>query len=509
MTQWTGNTRKMLLLSLVLLFLASICAPSVTPGQAMESAGPMSISGEVLIALFRNGPLAVRSQQTYSGPVTITVSGIGQASATAYSDAFYILTNNAGVPVIPWRPNTYYNWLLWINGQHAENLIPGQQVPAPSADHTYTFTINASGGQLTFGVGDVGTQDNTGSYVINIEGVTACTVPFFSQRDPRWIDHPLRTNGACSPSCSTIGACGCTLTASAMLFAYYGADLTPATLSDCMGTAACPYDWGTSAACSSGNATWVARYEFTYARMDQELNQNGRPVVLGMHLSTDPNSTHWVLVTSGQGSTPENYLVHDPWPVEGGAGTSLAVLTRQGYVPDYISVYDGEPVCNRGDAPADLFSALTEQPAMPAQGQSAIAAPPAAAGQHPDVITGSVVVYHMEITAVIMKLSAVSTSGAVTHMQIWTDSGPAPTWQPFSALAWLPWQPGDRIHARFRDEAGNVSADYSDSLRPVYNPPPLPTLTPTPTPTATATPTPTPTATPRITFYWLPMLQVQ
>jgi hypothetical protein len=38
-------------------------------------------SGEILIAHFANGPNAVTSQQEYSGLVTITVSGIGQASS--------------------------------------------------------------------------------------------------------------------------------------------------------------------------------------------------------------------------------------------------------------------------------------------------------------------------------------------------------------------------------------------------------------------------------------------
>jgi hypothetical protein len=37
-------------------------------------------SGETLIAHFADGPYAVISQQEYSGLVTITVSGIGQAS---------------------------------------------------------------------------------------------------------------------------------------------------------------------------------------------------------------------------------------------------------------------------------------------------------------------------------------------------------------------------------------------------------------------------------------------
>lgn len=466
------------------------------PSSSGQTADPVAVSGEILIAQFALGPDAVTTQHEYSGPVTLTISGIGQASATAYSDAFYILTDNAGNPVTPWRPTTFYNWVLWINGQHAETLIPGQQVPSHRSDHTYTFTINAPGGHLTLGVGDVGTGDNTGSYVITIEGSTSCTSPYFSQRDPRWINHPLRSDGSCSAACTTIGACGCTLTASAMVLAYYGANLTPATLSDCMDTAACPFTWETGAACSGGNATFLGRFEFDWSRLDQEINQNGRPVVVGMHLDSDPYQTHWVLATSGQGSSPGNYLVHDPWPLAG-ANTNLAVLTRQGYVLDYIVLYDGEPVCTAATETEQTGAATllpvsqslrdgSQTSAVRGEGPIETATPSPAQG--PDVISGSIVVYHMELTAVIVQLSATSTAGNVTHMQVWTDSGPAPAWQPFSTLAWTPWQPGDLVHVRFRDAAGNISAPTSDSIRPDYNPGPLPILTPTPTPTPTATP---------------------
>ena len=79
----------------------------------------------------------------------------------------------------------------------------------------------------------------------------------------------------------------------------------------------------------------------------------------------------------------------------------------------------------------------------------------------PDTISGMVRIYHLELTAVIVQLTATSTAGAVTHMQVWTDSGPAPAWQPFSTLAWLPWQPGDTVHARF----STLLAMYPATLR--------------------------------------------
>ncbi len=62
--------------------------------------------------------------------------------------------------------------MLSINGQHAENLIPGGKVPGYRHDHRYTFQIKAPAGQLSFGVGDIYTADNTGSYRIGLCGGT-------------------------------------------------------------------------------------------------------------------------------------------------------------------------------------------------------------------------------------------------------------------------------------------------------------------------------------------------
>ena len=204
----------------VLLLVTASFLPKSARSQPRQLRDRDVLTGEVLIAQFANGSHAVTTRHEYSGTVTLTVSGIGQASSTAYTDAFYILTDYSGNPIDPVHPQEF---VFSINGHLAEDLIPGHQVPTYRPDHVYTFEIDAPGGTLFMGVSDGFTADNTGSYVITIEGSTLCTVPYFSQRDPRWIDHPLGTNGGCSASCSTIGACGCTLTAAAMTFAYYGA----------------------------------------------------------------------------------------------------------------------------------------------------------------------------------------------------------------------------------------------------------------------------------------------
>jgi hypothetical protein len=351
--------------------------------------------GESLVVPFTGGLQAVVTRNAYSGIVTLTVTGIGQASGTSYTDAFYLLTDYAGNPIPPIVPD---GWTLTINGNLAKELIPGRQVPAYRGDHSYTFQINAPGGRLTFGVSDIYTADNTGSYSVNInEGTSVCAVPFFSQRNEAWKDHPLRSDGRCSEECNTIGACGCTLTSATMLFAYYGAAVTPPQVSDCMGTSACPFYWSSGAACSAGKAQWVGTIGFSWERLDQELNQNSRPVILGMHRLVETEiRTHWVLVTSGHGNDPSGYLVHDPWPLAG-ADTNLSVLYRSGYTPDWLAVYAGQPVCGQA-------SAMQAERAKPAVGGVT------ASGS---IVVGTVVLWHASETTLVVRLSANSTAGHV------------------------------------------------------------------------------------------------
>lgn len=128
--------------------------------------------GEVLTAPFTGSLAGGRSLLTYTGRNTVTVSGVGQASAGDYSDAFYVFADGNGNPVTPRHPTEQYNWVLSINGRHAEEFIPGKQVPAYRPDHRYTFKLNAQSGPLTFGVGDVAVDDNTGRYVVGLCGGT-------------------------------------------------------------------------------------------------------------------------------------------------------------------------------------------------------------------------------------------------------------------------------------------------------------------------------------------------
>jgi len=55
---------------------------------------------------------------------------------------------------------------LAINNTVATGWVSSQ--PPHTTSHVYTFTINAPGGQLSFGVMDGGAGDNTGQYVVTV-----------------------------------------------------------------------------------------------------------------------------------------------------------------------------------------------------------------------------------------------------------------------------------------------------------------------------------------------------
>jgi len=141
---------------------------SVTDSYTVTISSGIVCEEETVVVPFAGGPSAVTTSGAYTNDVMLIVSGMGQAAGAKYSDAFYIFTDEDGNPITPWHSTYQYNWVMWINGQHAENLIPDQQTPAYRGDHIYSFPIEAPGGNLTFGVGDTGTGDNTGSYTVTI-----------------------------------------------------------------------------------------------------------------------------------------------------------------------------------------------------------------------------------------------------------------------------------------------------------------------------------------------------
>ncbi len=151
---------------------ATATAITISDGNATAtvSAGATATASvppqEVVLVPFINGTSGVQTAHSYHGTITISISGVGQASASQYSDAFYIYTDSAGNPITPVHPTQYYNWTLWINGGPADNFV--SPIPPYNPSHVYTFTINAPGGPLNFAVGDTYTSDNTGAYKVTI-----------------------------------------------------------------------------------------------------------------------------------------------------------------------------------------------------------------------------------------------------------------------------------------------------------------------------------------------------
>jgi hypothetical protein len=144
--------------------IATSTATFVALGMVGEAQA--QLAEETVIAPFAGGPSAVTTSNSYSGLTNLLVSGIGQAAGTSFSDAFYIFTDSNGNIIPPVFANEFG---LFINNQIASNFFPaGQQKPAFSANHIYDFPINAPGGALTFGVGDVATGDNTGEFTITL-----------------------------------------------------------------------------------------------------------------------------------------------------------------------------------------------------------------------------------------------------------------------------------------------------------------------------------------------------
>jgi hypothetical protein len=131
-----------------------------------ETPSGESPTKETIIVPFASGTTGVQTSQSYSGLIGVSVSGVGQASGTEWSDAFYVFTNSEGELVEPHHPQELFNFTLWIDHAPADNII--QSIPPYNDTHEYTFFFEASGNPIHFGVGDVFTIDNTGNYTITV-----------------------------------------------------------------------------------------------------------------------------------------------------------------------------------------------------------------------------------------------------------------------------------------------------------------------------------------------------
>src|SRR5579875_2902348 len=145
--------------------------PTPTPTQSptpTPSPTPQPPVSESLYVPFTSGEGGVPTVNAYHGTVTVQISGYGEAyNVHALSDAFYIFTNGMQTPVSPWHRSSLPTWTLTVDGNPVDNYILGG-IPGYNGSHYYTFTMNAPGGVIYFGVGDPDPSDNSGGYSITI-----------------------------------------------------------------------------------------------------------------------------------------------------------------------------------------------------------------------------------------------------------------------------------------------------------------------------------------------------
>jgi len=87
-------------------------------------------------------------------------------------------------------------------------------------------------------------------------------------------------------------------------------------------------------------------------------------------------------------------------------------------------------------------------------------------------ITGAIYVYRVDDGVLTVKLEAKSDAGEIKEVLVWTDSNPDAEWQQMKEFISLPVS--DSVYAQFRDEFGNLSEIYSDTIYPPQGPPDAP-----------------------------------
>jgi hypothetical protein len=160
---------------------------------------------------------------------------------------------------------------------------------------------------------------------------TTCSMPAFSQNDPSWRNVIMQAAG------DSIGNFGCAVTSTAMVLNYYGADINPPRLNQCLGQGADLLYWTQAVPCAKGAVTGYNGFDFSWQNLDQVLTK-GRPAIVGM--IRGQTGMHFVVVTAGSGGSASNYAVTDPW--DGTTNKSLQTFISSGYNMRWIRTYDGK-----------------------------------------------------------------------------------------------------------------------------------------------------------------------
>jgi hypothetical protein len=150
---------------------------------------------------------------------------------------------------------------------------------------------------------------------------------------------------------------------------------------------------------------------------------------------------HFVVVVSGSGNDPRNYIVNDPG-IRNGARTRLSntLAIFRGLYPASMRLYRGSTTATIADS-----ASLTSLPPR-------LSSPQPMADE---AVTGAMALYRNDETNMVLELASQSSSGDITEMQIWTDQHARDGWQAFSEYASVPL--ADSYYVQFRDSAGNTS----------------------------------------------------
>jgi N-acetylneuraminic acid mutarotase len=407
-----------------------------------------------------------------------------------------------------------YNYGTFYNNVYAYNL------PCTICGSVVDKSGNGIAGvSISDGAGDITTTDSSGNYAISgiasgmytitpsLSGYTffpafqtisaimdksgidfagyqnppsqsSCPV-FYYQKDPRW-EEPL--GGNCTYYYSrtktwlsaTMANSGCAITSTAMLFSYFGVDLTPMDLNDQLGGNACPFSWSAAANLTGGKVTFVKRIDFAWKgvstfntlsnQVAQQLSDqiSEHPVILGL-INPSSLSTHFVLVTNESGSdpsNPSNYIINDPAiPYPSGQGEKLSFWTGRLMTPKEMIIYEGAPSCTVSALQSQSTGSFSPRAVVsqPLQGSKTGFAASSSAS-----VEGGVQIMDMGETTLTVAAWADSNAANITQMHIWSDTDPVTDWQTFSTIATV--TANFVVYAQFKDSLGNTSEIYSTDI---------------------------------------------
>lgn len=129
---------------------------------------PLLRSGAEAVTVNFSNIEPVYTQRTYSGEVTLIVSGTGQAGGTDWSDAFYLYQKADGSL---YNPPMLQHFDLEIDGRRAiETLRLLESPPAYTPEHIYqvAYNVGTEARRIAFRISDEVVGDNTGTFRIEI-----------------------------------------------------------------------------------------------------------------------------------------------------------------------------------------------------------------------------------------------------------------------------------------------------------------------------------------------------